>query len=165
MNKFIKKPSSRNVYSMLSAFFLLALALTSCSNKTTQPEESLADNSKVTFEVAKNYFFKNNQQIPENPKITTEEMFDSLFGMATTMGENGKPTSIDFSKQFVLAVVLPVTDIDTEIRPLEIEEKNDSLFYSYEVKSGQKQSFSIQPASVIIVDKKHVNKEVVMIAK
>jgi hypothetical protein len=81
------------------------------------------------------------------------------------MGENGKPTSIDFSKQFVLAVVLPVTDIDTEICPLEIEEKNDSLFYSYEVKSGQKQSFSIQPASVIIVDKKHVNKEVVMIAK
>ena len=97
--------------------------------------------------MAKNYFFKNDQVIPEYPKITTEEEFNKLFGMATTMGENGKPTAIDFTKQFVLAIVLPETDFATEINPVKVEEKGDSLLYTYEVKTGEKQSFSIQPTT------------------
>ena len=47
---------------------------------------------------------KNDQVIPEYPKITTEEEFNKLFGMATIMGKDGKPTAIDFTKQFVLGV-------------------------------------------------------------
>ena len=35
--------------------------------------------------------------------------------MATTKGKDGKPTAIDFTKQFVLAIVLPETDFATEI--------------------------------------------------
>ena len=83
--------------------------------------------------------------------------------MATTMGKDGKPTPIDFSKQFVLAIVLPVTDFATEINPVKVEEKGDSLLYSYEVKTGEKQSYSIQPVSIIILDKKYENKEVVIV--
>ena len=122
------------------------------------------DSGEVSFEVAKNYFFKNGKDIlPANPKITTEEEFSKLFGMATTMGKDGKPTPIDFGKQFVLAVVLPVTDFETEINPVKVEDKGDSLFYSYEVKTGEKQSFSIQPISIIAIDKKYEDKEVVLI--
>ena len=126
---------------------------------------------EVAFEVAKNYFFKNDQTIPASPKITTEEEFSKLFGMATTMGErlrgegtsgmDGKPTEIDFTKQFVLAIVLPVTDIATEITPVKLEAKGDSLFYTYDVKTGEKQSFTIQPVSIIILDKKYENKVVI----
>ena len=41
----------------------------------------------------------------------------------------------------------------TEINPLKVEEKGDTLFYTYGVKTGEKQSFSIQPVSIIILDK------------
>jgi hypothetical protein len=131
------------------------LALVAC--ESSKPTE------EVPFEVAKNYFFKSNLDIlPASPKITTEEMFNNLFGMATIMGKDGKPTPIDFSKQFVLAVVLPVTDSETEINPMKVEATSDSLFYTYQVKVGEKQSFSIQPISIIILDKQYEDKEVVL---
>ncbi len=151
----------KKVLFALAALFVLA----ACGEKQTvvTPSGNLEENNIVAFEVAKNYFFKKDQKIPASPKITSEEQFNKLFGMAATMGKDGKPTPIDFSKQFVLAIVLPVTDIDTEIHPLKIEEKGDSLFYTYDVKTGGKQSYTIQPVSVIILDKQYENKEVVLV--
>ncbi|MBQ4029156.1 MAG: pyridoxamine 5'-phosphate oxidase family protein [Prevotella sp.] len=143
--------------------FAVLLGLVACTtNKATSAEKSVVS-SEVPFTVAEHYFFNKGQDIPVNPKITSEELFKQLFGMATVMGENGKPTKIDFSKQFVLAVVLPVTDINTEITPVKVEEKGDTLFYHYDVKTGEKQSFSIQPLSIIILDKKYENKEIFLI--
>ena len=143
--------------------FAVLLGLVACTtNKATSAEKSVVS-SEVPFTVAEHYFFNKGQDIPANPKITSEELFKQLFGMATVMGENGKPTEIDFSKQFVLAVVLPVTDINTEINPVKVEEKGDTLFYHYDVKTGEKQSFSIQPLSIIILDKKYENKEIFLI--
>ena len=143
--------------------FAVLLGLVACTaNKATSAEKSVVS-SEVPFTVAEHYFFNKGQDIPVNPKITSEELFKQLFGMATVMGENGKPTEIDFSKQFVLAVVLPVTDINTEINPIKVEDKGDTLFYHYDVKTGEKQSFSIQPLSIIILDKKYENKEIFLI--
>ena len=144
--------------------FTMLLAFTACTGNLTESATNYKDADKVTFEVAKNYFFKNDQQIPASPKITTEEEFNKFFGMATVMGEDGKPTSIDFTKQFVLAIVLPVTDTATEINPVKVEVKSDSLFYTYEVKTGDKQTFSIQPVSIIILDKQYENNKVKLIS-
>jgi hypothetical protein len=143
--------------------FTMLLAMVACTNKPATTVEDNEESSEVAFEVAKNYFFKNDQVIPEYPKITTEEEFNKLFGMATTMGENGKPTAIDFTKQFVLAIVLQETDFATEINPVKVEEKGDSLLYTYDVKTGEKQSFTIQPVSIIILDKQYENKRVVLL--
>ena len=143
--------------------FTMLLAIAACTNKPMTAVENNNESSEVAFEVAKNYFFKNDQVIPEYPKITTEEKFTKLFGMATTMGEDGKPTAIDFTKQFVVAIVLPITDFATEINPVKVEEKDDSLLYTYEVKTGEKQSFSIQPVSIIILGKEYESKEIVLI--
>ena len=135
-----------------------------CNNQAAIPVEEGETNDEVAFEVAKNYFYKNDLDVlPASPKITSEEAFNKFFGMATTMGENGKPTPIDFTKQFVLAIVLPVTDYDTEINPEKVEEKDNVLLYTYKVKTGEKQSYSIQPISIIILDKKYENKEVVLV--
>ena len=142
----------------------MLLVMVACTNNSTETVMQQAETDEVAFEVAKNYFFKNNQQIPESPKITTEEDFNKLFGMATVMGEDGKPTPIDFTKQFVLAIVLPVTDMATEINPVKVEAKSDSLFYTYEVKTGEKQTFTIQPVSIIILDKQYENNEVKLIS-
>ena len=137
------------------------IALAACNfNRLYIETRSAAE--EVAFEEAKNYFFKNDQTIPASPKITSEEEFHKLFGMATTMGKDGKPTPIDFSRQFVLAIVHPVTDVATEIVPVKVMVKRDTLFYDYELKVGEKQSFSIQPVSIIILDKKYSNREVVL---
>ena len=149
---------------ILFAFTTMLLAMAACTNKPVTAVENNEGCSEVPFKVAKNYFFKNDQQIPGSPKITTEEDFNKLFGMATVMGEDGKPTSIDFTKQFVLAIVLPVTDMATEINPVKVEAKSDSLFYTYEVKTGEKQTYSIQPISIIIIDKQYEDNEVKLIS-
>ena len=72
---------------------VLAAALTSCTNNQKQTAAMVTESSNeisgIAFEVAKNYFFKNDQEIPSSPKITTAEEFGKLFGMATTMGKEG----------------------------------------------------------------------------
>lgn len=134
------------------------LVLAGCT--THKPAEANVEN--VPFQVAKNYFFKNDQPLPVSPKITTAAAFDRLFGMAAFMGKDGQPTAIDFDKQFVLAIVLPVTDMSTQIMPLKVEAKGNRLFYYYEVKTGEQLSFSIQPISIIILDKQYENHEVIL---
>lgn len=146
--------------------FAALVVLAACGNKQAAAPTTEGDgaSNEVAFTVAKNYFFKNDLDIlPASPKITSEEVFNKLFGMAAAMGENGKPTPIDFTKQFVLAIVMPVTDFATEINPVKVEEKGDSLLYTYKVKTGEKQSYSIQPISIIILDKKYEDKEVVLV--
>jgi hypothetical protein len=72
------------------------------------------------------------------------------------MGNDGKPTEIDFTKQFVLAIVLPVANLATEITPDRLDEKGDTLFYFYDAKVGEAQSYSTQPISLVILDKKYM---------
>lgn len=144
--------------------FVTLLVLAACNS--SNPIDAAADKNETAEEVAfveaHNYFFKNDQHIPGNVKITNEEEFNKLFGMAAVMGENGKPTAIDFSKQMVLAIVLPQTEQATEITPVKLEMKHDTLYYTYDVKTGEMQTYTIQPMSIIIVDKKYENNEVVL---
>ena len=141
------------------------LALTACnSKKSTAPVTKEDENNEVSYTIVKNYFFKSDlDKLPPDAKIVSEETFGSLFGMATTMGEGGKPTEIDFANQIVLAIVLPTTNYATEINPVKLEVQGDSLLYTFEIKKGEKQSFSIQPISIIAIDKKYENKEVTLV--
>jgi hypothetical protein len=58
--------------------------------------------------------------------------------------------------------VLPVTNLATEITPDRLEEKGDTLFYFYDAKVGEAQSYSTQPVSLIILDKKLADKTALM---
>lgn len=131
----------------LAAMFMFTLA-------------SCASSGDVSYVEARNYFHNNNAPVPANIKITTQSEFDSQFGMATTMGEDGKPTPIDFEKQFVLAKVLPVTDVATEISPVSLKKQDGQLQLTYAVKMGEKMSYSMQPIMILIVDNKYKNLEV-----
>ena len=143
-------------------FTLAALFVMSACNGRKRPL-GVEQEHEVAFEVARNYFFKNGQQIPDSPKVTSAEEFERLFGMATLMGEGGQPTEIDFDRQFVLAVVLPVTDTETEIVPLNVVAKGNTLYYFFQVNMGEQQSYSIQPVSIIILDKKYEKMEVSLV--
>ncbi len=139
--------------------FAVLLIMAACANEQVQPKD---EGNKVDFVVAKNYFFRNGQTIPENPKVTRAEDFERLFGMATFLGDDGVPTTIDFAKQFVLVIVLPVTDIETEIIPKKVTEKGNSLYYTYTIKTGGQQSFHSQPLSIIILDRQYAERNVIL---
>lgn len=109
----------------------------------------------VPYSELDHYFFKNGQAIPDNPKIDTEEAFASLFGMAPVMGEGGKPTPVDFGKEFVIAVVYPVTEFHTELDPESLRLENGELVFTCDETVGEKQSWSMQPVLLVKVSRKY----------
>lgn len=111
--------------------------------------------SDIPFEEVKNYFFRNNAEIPESPLIDSSEQFESLFGTAAFMGKDGQPTSIDFDKEFVIAVVNPMTDCSTELVPESLRKEDGELVFTYQETIGEQQSWTMQPILLVKVDRKY----------
>jgi len=121
---------------------------------------ALACESGVPYKVADHYFFRNDATIPENPIITTQDEFESLFGMAAVMG--GLPTAIDFEKEFVLALVLPETDCPTTIHPKSLSAEGDTLTLTYKLDIKTKYTYTMQPCSILIVDRQFLKPTAVL---
>ncbi len=137
------------------------LLLSACTGR--RRPAAVVSGEEVPFQMAHNYFFRNDQPIPDSPRVTTQQDFSRLFGAAAMMGPDGMPTPIDFSRQFVLAIILPVTDCDTQITPLQVVAQGHTLYYYFQVDVGQQQSFQMQPLSLIILDRKYVEMDVSLI--
>ena len=114
---------------------------------------SCAPTESLSFDVVKNYFFRNDASIPSSPKITTQEQFESLFGAAAFMGKDGQPTPVDFTRQFVIAVVLPETDIETRLEPVSLTRSGNTLTFTYAKTEGEKVSYAMRPLLLIASDK------------
>jgi hypothetical protein len=144
---------------MKNLFIIFLAFLFSCKTNTGKSES-------IAFKVADHYFVKNTQtvKIPAEKVITSKEQFDEIFGTSAHMGKNGMPTSIDFSKEQVIAIMLPVTSTSTEILPLKlVNTKTEEAEFYYKVKSGEKLSYEIKPKLLVIASKEykiiHFNKE------
>ena len=125
-------------------------------NKNTLAVEAQneAKMTAISFTLAKNYFVNNTVEKLDNPKIETAETFNEIFGMATKMGKDGKPTEIDFKKKYVIAVILPETDLMTSIYPISLQkDEKGKITLTYKTVLGEKQSYRIRPSFAIIVDK------------
>jgi hypothetical protein len=111
----------------------------------------------IPFTMANRYFVNNTYNDGDlmNPKITTPEQFKKIFGMATVMGPNGKPTAIDFSRQYVVAVIGKLTNRNTSINMNSLKQKDNLISLAYKVTEGEKGSVTIRPALLIIVDNKY----------
>lgn len=140
--------------------FVAGLLLTGCrtgkdANQSNQQEKSSSESqATVNYTIAKNYFVKSSARTVSKLKIETEEQFNEVFGMATTMGDAGKPTPIDFSKQFVIAVILPESEVATLIEPVSLNNTSkNELTFNYRLTVGNKQSFTSVPFCAIIVNK------------
>jgi len=119
---------------------------------------------RVPFTYAKGYFLRNDVEEGEYPtKITNQNLFDQYFGMATVMGDEGKPTEIDFDKSFVVPVIYPVTDQETSIvierfwhsAPAELTLSVGA------VRGEEHRSFQIRPIKLLVVDNGYRDYEVV----
>lgn len=112
--------------------------------------------AEIPFTVADRYFVRNDVKKLPNGKISKQKDFEATFGMATVMGEGGRPTEIDFGMQYVIAVAKPVTDRSTELQPVSLKGDGDGgLVFTYRTKVGERMSYSVQPCLVVVVDKKY----------
>ena len=156
-----------------------AITMTSCYNSSKAPSDANAEPSveaphkatplgrptAVQFTKAENYFIKNGAKLPDNHKIIDKETFDSIFGMATTMGENGKPTEIDFDKSFVIAVETGLVQKETTLIPEYLINHHDGkLVFHYAIKQGEDISYTIRPVLIIIVDKDMANMPIKLVS-
>lgn len=139
---------------------IATLLLGSCSSNNQKTEKNTEENNtesvtgtQITYRKAENYFVKNTVKDTVPAKITSQEEFDSYFGMATAMGENGKPTAIDFSKEYVIVIDHSQTKNKTEIVLSGIEKKGEDIMVNYTVSEGENAGFEMRPFLMIIVNK------------
>lgn len=127
---------------------------TKADNTENAKAESVeSQQADIPFLVAERYFVNNTvDDQTYTLKITNEKDFDNYFGKAPVMGQGGTPTEIDFSKQYVIAVIVPKTDNSTTITPIELSKQGENILFSYQVSKGEKQSFTIRPALAIVVN-------------
>lgn len=143
---------------------IISLLFFACGTNTTNSDvikDSIASADTTTdtvnnipFEQAKNYFVKSTFKADSlaDFKIVTQKDFDATFGMASTMSTQGKPTSIDFSKQYVIAIIQPVTDKATTLTVQSLTKKGKDIIVTYMKAEGEKQSFTTRPFLLLIID-------------
>lgn len=109
---------------------------------------------RVPYTLARNYYRRNDIEDVLPLKITSQEQLDQFFGMAAVMGRGGEPTKIDFDKSFAIPILLPETDLETEIIIDGLyHSRPDALTLSYSVVQGEEhRSYTIAPFSLLIVD-------------
>lgn len=135
---------------------LLSVISISVFNSCTSVKSGDATlNENIPFKEAKNYFVKNNiDATMYDPKIESQEDFDKVFGMATRMGESGKPTPIDFSKEFIVFQVEDSSTQTIELKPVSINKNGNILEIKYKKIVGKTQSSTSQAVMILIIDKK-----------
>lgn len=146
----------------------IGFIIISCGQRSTKQEGERSKHSTtitsveptnaiIPFFEANNYFVKNTYKNKEvaTLKVISQEEFDEVFGPAAVMGENGKPTQIDFSKQYALAVIAPITDKQTSVTANSLTYRDTEIVFDYKITEGEPQSFTIQPFLLIVVDKEH----------
>ena len=110
---------------------------------------------RVPYTLARNYFRRNDSIEDVLPlKITSEEELLRFFGYAAVMGRNGEPTRIDFEKSFVIPIMLPQTDRETEIVIDGLYHKRpESLTLAFKAVQGEEPlGYTMLPFELLIVD-------------
>ena len=85
--------------------------------------------------------------------IHNQEDFYRIFGDAAVMGRNGQPTTVNFSRQFVVALILPETSRQTQLEPVRLNRVGDRLYFSYMIYEGHMTSYTMRPFVAMVVDR------------
>lgn len=109
----------------------------------------------INYTELANYYVLNNVDVSKTQRlvINSQQTFEAYFGEAAVMGRNGQPTMVNFKTQYVLAVVLPETDRQTEVIPGEVVQNGNTIVMNYRVNKGAKTSYRMVPFAAIALDK------------
>ena len=133
-------------------FTLLAVAILAGCNPLSKIEKA---GYPINYTELMNYYVLNTIDVSKTQRlvINSQAPFDSYFGEAAVMGHNGQPTVVNFKTQYVLAVVLPATDRQTEVIPGEVVQNGNTVVMNYRVNKGAKTSYRMVPFAAIAIDK------------
>lgn len=111
--------------------------------------------STIVYSEVKGYFVKNTWKNNKLKvlKFTSQAQLEKMFGMAAFMGENGKPTMVDFTKSSVIALILPKTDAAIDLKMVGLEKINKQIAFTYSYVEKEKTTAVIQPFLLIQMDK------------
>jgi hypothetical protein len=149
----------------IAAVTLISLVFVSCNETkntiTKQDSESLKSvlpttkEIMVPFTTVSNYFVKNDFKEAElqGVLLTSQAEFDKIFGFATTMGGNGKPTEINFTKQNVIICICATSEMENKLTVNAIKKVGAKLVVIYSLEEGKKQTFSSRNFVAMLVDK------------
>lgn len=149
-------------YKIIISAIIISFLFVTCKtngNESENKEESknmTVSKKEIPFNVAKNYFVKNNiEKDFMTLTIFTQEDFDKYFGMAATMGENGKPTTINFSGEYVIAVIGKESDFTTIITPESLFQNGNAIDFTYVIREEKKETYKSRTSLILIVNKEY----------
>ena len=131
-------------------------------NETNASKPANNDIEQISYHEARNFFLNQGQELAVGQKITNDKDFDKYFGLAAFMGKGGEPTRVDFANEFVLPIVLPETDCETDITAVSLSGNASVINLNYKVKVGEKRDFYIRPIMLLVVDKAYRDAQVVV---
>lgn len=149
----------------LALCVVIAAGAASCA---ASKDAGLADAKEVRYNEAVNYAVRNDAPKATARVVYDMETFDSIFTPTATMGEQGRPTLIDFGFEVVVPVIMPVTDRDTELKIKDVKAGTDKngqqyLVVYYKLKRGKKLSYKMKPAAILLVGREYVGSKVILI--
>lgn len=138
---------------MRNLLFLLVASLTfaACqggANSAKKPGD-------VPYTKAQHYFVNNTCNESGVKKITSQNEFDAIFGMAPVMGEGGAPTAIDFSKSYVIAIIGDVSNRTPEIQINSLKQIDGKIEVGYSINDKEETTYSTKPCAILIVDNEY----------
>ena len=110
--------------------------------------------SPIMFTELENYFVRNDVDCSKQQRLILDNKtdFEQFFGMGTFMG--GMPTDVNWNKQYVVALVLPETNRETIITPIDVRQDGDNVVLCYKVERGhEKLSYTMVPFTAVAIDK------------
>ncbi len=131
----------------LLALLIALNGLCACQNP---PPKAIS--APVPFRLLHNYFVRNNVPDGEWRELfTSKKAFNARFGMAAFMGPKGKPSTIDFEQEAVLAVISPKQKQEVSLQAQEVTTAGETLTFSYIHTMGAPLSYTIRPCLLIAI--------------
>lgn len=147
----------KNKFSPIALMLVcFTLFYTSCATAPNNHQsETKAKVDTLAFTPVKNYFVNNTIDSSGVFIVNSNETCSALFGFATVMGPNGKPTEYNAETQTLLAYILPETDTATDIIPVRVEriDSNTLQFCCRITRGDSAMSYRIRPFSAVIIEK------------
>lgn len=160
----------KSLFKKLPALALCAAIAAGAASCAASKDASATQGQEVRYNEAVNYAVRNDAPEQTARVVYDMETFDSIFTPTATMGEEGRPSLIDFGFEVVVPVILPVTDRATEleIKSVTSETRKDGqkfLIVAYKAKRGKKNSYKIHPAKILLVSREYIGSKVLLIEK
>lgn len=120
-------------------------------------EEKIQGAPALPYKQARGYIVKKNHEVGSNAhmKIESKAEFDKVFIKASTIGWKGETTTIDWNKQYVIAVIEPKSEQFISIAPSYATKEGDEIYIRYAELEGEDLTREYSPSMILLVDKEY----------